>query len=114
MKIILRNFSRPLMWTLISASVLLPARILQSDENASNGYVAVTTGDINIPIDQLQWLVKPLTKEELTVEADAWQGILKKKVEEISAAEISVKRQNEQIEKSQDVADAAKEAKEAE
>jgi small conductance mechanosensitive channel len=101
------------MLALISASILLPVRVLQSDENSSNGYVAVTTGDINIPLDQLQWLVKPLTKEELTIEADAWQGILKKKVEEISAAEISVKRQNEQIEKSQEVADAAKEAKEA-
>jgi hypothetical protein len=59
------------MLALISASILLPVRVLQSDENSSNGYVAVTTGDINIPLDQLQWLVKPLTKEELTIEADA-------------------------------------------
>ena len=82
-------------------------------ENSSNGEVSTTTGDINIPLDQLQWLVKPLTKDELIIEANAWQSILKQKVKEISAAEISVKRQNEQIEKSNEAADAAQEAKEA-
>jgi len=82
-------------------------------ENASTGSISTTTVDINIPLDQLQWLVKPLTRDELIIEADAWQNILKQKVKEISATEISVKRQNEQIEKSNEIADAAQEAKEA-
>jgi small conductance mechanosensitive channel len=113
MKNLYRNFSRSLLWTLIFACILLPIQAIQGNENSSDSYVSVTTGDINIPLDQLQWLVKPLTKEELNLEAEAWQSILKQKVKEISAAEISVKRQNEQIDKSKDVADAAKEAKEA-
>jgi small conductance mechanosensitive channel len=113
MKNSFRNFSHLLFWTLISAYILSPVRVIQSAENSSDSYVSVTTSDINIPLDQLQWLVKPLTKEELNDEAEAWQSILKQKVKEISAAEISVKRQNEQIEKSEDVADAAKEAGEA-
>ena len=113
MKILLRNFPRSLVGALILTCILLPVRVLQSKENTSGGYVSVTISDVNIPLDQLQWLVKPLTKEELTIEVNAWQDILKQKVKEISAAEISVKRQNEQIEKSIEVADAAKEAKEA-
>ena len=113
MKNLLRNLSSPLLWALISVCILLPVRIIQGAENSSNSDVSVTTGDLHIPLDQLQWLVKPLTREELQVEADTWQSLLKEKVKEISAAEISVKRQNEQIEKSQDVADAAEEAGEA-
>lgn len=113
MKVLLRNLSRTLLWALISAGILLPVPVIQSEENSANGYVSNTTDDINIPPDQLLWLLKPLTKEELIIEADAWQSILKQKVKEISAAEISVRRQNEQIEKSREVADAAIEAKEA-
>lgn len=49
---------------------------------------AVTTADPKIPVKELDLLLKPLTKAELTVEADAWIGLLQAKVREISAAEI--------------------------
>jgi len=74
---------------------------------------AVSTRDPGIPLDQLELLLKPLTKTELVIEADAWLQILKAKVKQISDAEIAVKKKNEQIAKAEEVADAAKEAKEA-
>ena len=74
---------------------------------------AITIDDPNIPIDQLKWRLKPLTLEELIVEADGWRDLLKEKVRQIGAAEIAVKRQNEQIQKAEKAADAVTEAKEA-
>ena len=52
---------------------------------------AVTTSDPQIPVENLDLLVKPLTKEELAVEADAWRDLLKRKVQEISERQIAVK-----------------------
>lgn len=51
----------------------------------------VTVGDPKIAVSDLKLLVTPLTQEELTVEANAWQGLLKKKVTEISKLQIDVK-----------------------
>ncbi len=49
---------------------------------------ARTASDPAIPVRQLEHLVKPLTVEELKVEADAWMALLKAKVSEISQARI--------------------------
>ncbi|MEE4605494.1 MAG: hypothetical protein V2J65_29720, partial [Desulfobacteraceae bacterium] len=57
----------------------------------------VTIADASIPVDELELLVKPLTTDELFVEADAWLGLLKAKVAEISQAEIAVKRKDKAI-----------------
>jgi hypothetical protein len=53
---------------------------------------AITIQDPGIPPDQLRWLLKPLTREDLVVEANAWRDLLKSKVGEIGAAEIALKR----------------------
>lgn len=58
----------------------------------------VTTGDPAIPVDELALLLKPLTKNELLIEAEAWQALVQAKAAQISAAEITVKRQNQEIE----------------
>jgi small conductance mechanosensitive channel len=58
-------------------------------------------------------MLKPLTKELLIIEANAWQALLRAKAEEISAAEITVLRQNEQINQVQEAAKAAEKAKAA-
>ena len=55
---------------------------------------ALTTKEVKIPIDELKLLLKPLTLAQLEVEAAAWQGLLQAKVQEISDAEIAIKRQN--------------------
>ena len=83
------------------------ASAFAADEPA---YTAATTQDANVPVDELTWLVKPLTKEQLVVEADAWRDLLQQKVAQISAAEIAVKQKNKEITAAQDKADAAAEA----
>ncbi|MEZ2225886.1 MAG: mechanosensitive ion channel domain-containing protein [Microcoleus sp.] len=74
---------------------------------------AVTTKDPEIPVEELQLLVKPLTLDELQNEAAAWQLLLQQKVKEISDAEIAIKRQNRSIKKQQEVAGSLDEAKKA-
>jgi small conductance mechanosensitive channel len=73
---------------------------------------AVTTEDPSIPVEELALLLKPLTKDELFVEAGAWQMLLQETVAEISRAEIAVQRQNREIEKAEEIQDKAEEAKE--
>jgi len=71
----------------------------------------VTTEDPSIPVDELDLLLKPLTKEQLLIEAEAWQGLVQKKAEEISQAEIAVKRQNLEISAAQAIEKEAEKAK---
>ncbi len=116
MKLAAKSFfrsHRKIIMGLVVFAGFLPSQIVFGADDNSVTYVASTFEDITIALDQLQWLVKPLTKEELVVEADAWQDVLRQKAMEISVAEIAVKRQNEQIKKSQEAADAARLAKNA-
>jgi small conductance mechanosensitive channel len=55
---------------------------------------ATTTKELDIPVDELQLLVKPLTLEELQNEATGWMLLLQNKAKEISLAEVAIKRQN--------------------
>lgn len=63
---------------------------------------AITTKNLSIPVDELALMIKPLTLEELQVEAAAWLLILQQKVQEISDGEIAIKRQNAAIAKEQE------------
>jgi hypothetical protein len=47
----------------------------------------ITTVNPDIPLDELALLVKPLTAEELKVEAEAWMSLLRDKTRETSQAE---------------------------
>ena len=47
-----------------------------------------TTGNSQIPVKELQYLLNPLTKDELVVEADGWQVLLKNHIAKISAKQI--------------------------
>jgi len=67
---------------------------------------ATTTKDLNIPVDELKVLLKPLTLEELRNEAAAWMLVLQNKGKEISEAEVTIKRQNQAISQQQEGADA--------
>ena len=60
--------------------------------DAEDKYVATTIANPQIPIDDLELLLKPLTKDELIVEANAWQDLLKKKAIQINGMEVQ-KRQ---------------------
>jgi small conductance mechanosensitive channel len=50
---------------------------------------AKTTADAVISLRDLELLARPLTQAELAVEADAWQALLKQKVQELSDVEIA-------------------------
>jgi len=62
---------------------------------------ARTTRNLEIPVDELKLLVKPLTLAELEVEAQAWQGLLQEKVRQISNQEIAIKRKNRAIQETE-------------
>jgi len=70
----------------------------------------VTTGNPDIPVDELALLLKPLTKSQLLIEAEAWQTLVQAKAKQISKAEITVKRQNQEIEKTEQTKETAEPA----
>ena len=57
----------------------------------------VTTGYPDIQVDELELLLKPLTKSQLLIEAEGWQALVKAEAKQISKAEIKVKRMNQEI-----------------
>jgi hypothetical protein len=93
-----------LFWALLVGFVSVS---LAAEEEAQDAPEAVTTADAEIPFEELALLLKPLTKDELLVEADGWQALLQGKAEEIAKAEIAVQRQNREIEKAQGIQDKA-------
>jgi len=74
---------------------------------------AVTSDDAKVTVDILALRVKPLTKCELEVEAQAWLLLLKEKVAEISSAEVAAIYKKEEIKKAKEVEDTLEEVKEA-
>lgn len=71
---------------------------------------ATTTTDPQIAPADLELLLKPLRRDELIVEAEAWLALLQAKVREISLAEIEAKRKGREIsETKQDLKEQIKE-----
>ncbi|MEA3277307.1 MAG: mechanosensitive ion channel [Pseudomonadota bacterium] len=97
------------LWVLLIGTVFT---VSAAEDSAQEPPAALTTADPGIPVDELVLWLKPLTKDELLVEADAWLALLRAKAVEIARAEIAVKRQNREIEKTQEIQAAAQEAKE--
>jgi small conductance mechanosensitive channel len=71
----------------------IPAVCAYGEETATAR--ATTTGDPDIPVAELEWRLKPLTVENLEVEAQGWQDLLKQKVEQIANANIALLEQKE-------------------
>lgn len=65
---------------------------LRAEDAPADPPAAVTTSDADISPDHLKFLVKPLTKDELGVEAAAWRDVLKAKVAEISRLQFEAKQ----------------------
>ena len=63
-------------------------------QEAEQKYTATTVSDPQIPVGDLELLLKPLTKSELIIEAEAWLQLLRSKVSQISAAEIQMHQQS--------------------
>ncbi len=69
----------------------------------------VTIDRPTIPADQLALLVQPLTKAELLIEADGWQGLVQDKAMEIADVDIEIRRYTAALNR----IEAAKEAEDA-
>jgi small conductance mechanosensitive channel len=65
------------------------------------GVEAISTADPQVPLEVLSYRVKPLTKCELEVEAQAWLVLLKHKVTQISNAEVAAIYKREEIKKTE-------------
>lgn len=65
-----------------------------------------------LPKDELELMLKPLTKDELVIEANAWMDLLREQVRKISDQEIEVKRKTREIAEAKEKADQAAEKKE--
>ena len=77
-------------WFLVSVSL---------SQEAEPKYTATTISDPQIPVGDLELLLKPLTKSELIAEAEAWLQLLKSKVSQISTAEIQMRQKSREIDK---------------
>ena len=73
---------------------------------------AVTVADPEVPVDELQLMVKPLTVDELKVEAEAWMELLKEKTRQTTQAEIAIKQKNKRIDQAEQVQEAIEETQE--
>jgi small conductance mechanosensitive channel len=81
--------------TLILFNVILNTKACGNE----SVYVTSTTANSEVPVEELELLLKPLTKGELEVEAKAWLDLLKEKVSEVSLAEIQARQKTKEIKK---------------
>jgi small conductance mechanosensitive channel len=80
-----------------------------SDKKAESS--PVTTVNPEIPLDELGFMLKPLSLEELSTEADGWFKLLQEAENEVAAEEIAVKHQNISIEDAQAIREKLTDAK---
>ena len=97
--------------TLIIACLMLVITAGVCAEEAS--YVATTTANTEIAVGDLELLLRPLRRDELAVEAEAWLDLLQQKVQEISTADIKMKEKGREItEKKEDIKEQIQQIKE--
>ena len=95
-------------------SALLSAASMAQEETKlpDQSSVPVTAKNPEIPVDELALLVKPLTADELKVEAEAWMNLLRVKTRETSQAELAVKQKNKSIDRAEEVQEAIEDTQE--
>ncbi|MEN8206172.1 MAG: mechanosensitive ion channel domain-containing protein [Pseudomonadota bacterium] len=64
---------------------------------------ATTTANPDIPVDELDLLLRPLTRAELETETHGWLALLKDKITEISEAEIGAKYKRSELKYADDI-----------
>jgi small conductance mechanosensitive channel len=110
----LRNY--PLLIYALCCSLSLGTTVSAAEsavKDSASSYIAVTTKDTDVPLGQLELLLKPLIVDEVEIEVRAWQALLKAKVKEISDAEIAATHQKEEVKKARDAEGVSKEAGES-
>ena len=92
---------------LMIVSIASPSLALTANDDADENdsvYIAKTTENMEVPVDQLALMVKPLTLDELQIEVDAWMVHLKESATKISNLEIAIKQQKLAIKKDKEAA----------
>lgn len=105
----LKPFVRALAASTLAALVGLGASARAGDDVAPPA--PLTTSDPAVPVQELVLFLIPLTKSELLVQAEAWQGLVREKAQEIAEVEVAVKRQNAEIDKAEQIQQTAEKAK---
>ena len=72
----------------ILAIILIPISGLLAQEDKKSQPAPVTTKNPDISIEELDYRLQPLTKDDLAVEANGWLHVLKKHVGEVSEVQI--------------------------
>ncbi|MEQ8846749.1 mechanosensitive ion channel domain-containing protein [Botrimarina sp.] len=88
-------------WLLLVACTAAAAD--QSDESPAGGATKgpdraaapLTTRDLDVEVADLRVMVKPLTRSELLVEADAWFELLRAKARQIAVVRLGVRKSSE-------------------
>jgi small conductance mechanosensitive channel len=75
---------------IVLALILIPASGAFAESEKKPEPAPLTTNNPDISKEELEYRIKPLTKDDLSVEADGWLQILKKQVQEVSAVQIQV------------------------
>jgi len=86
----LKNQRRLSAFIIVWALILIPAWGAFAESEKKPEPAPLTTNNPNISKEELAYRIKPLTKDDLSVEADGWLQILKKQVQEVSAVQIQV------------------------
>jgi len=72
----------------IFAIILMPVSGVFAQDDKKDPPAPVTTRNPDIPIEELEHRLQPLTKDDLAVEADGWLQVLKKHVGQVSDVQI--------------------------
>lgn len=73
---------------IVWAIILIPISGALAESDKKPESKPLTTGNPKISIEELEYRIKPLTKDDLSVEANGWLQVLKKHVEEVSKVQI--------------------------
>ena len=73
---------------LIVAILLVPVSGVLAQDDKKSQPAPVTTNNPDISIEELEYRLQPLTKDDLAVEANGWLQVLKKQVGEVSEVQI--------------------------
>ncbi|MHC4786791.1 MAG: hypothetical protein ACYTE6_12615, partial [Planctomycetota bacterium] len=100
-----------LLWILcVAVAGGLPSSAAATEDGA---YTAVTAQNPEISLAEFGFLLEPLTRAELEVEAQAWLALLQQKVRQISDTEIAVIYKRQEIEAAEETAEAVDDVIEA-
>ena len=92
-----RNWKIAGIFIVICAVTLAPSMGIAAADEKKSPPKPITTNNPNISIDELEYRLKPLTKDDLSTEADGWLRVLKKHSEKLSDMQITaLKAENDE------------------